>query len=175
MARVASSRKLPGVLAALQVRWAGMSTRERRLVSVAAAVVGAAVVWLALLHPALHTLRTAPADIAQLQSTLRTAQAQAQELSALAAAPAVTGQSGDLRSTLDDWLHEHGAQAQITALPGSVTLDVLHLKPQALLELAQAARRDWGAAVTRAELARGADGLLAGRIQISQQQGSRNP
>ncbi|MHB1668559.1 MAG: type II secretion system protein GspM [Thiomonas sp.] len=167
---------LPSLVMALQARWAGLSQRERRLVSVAATVVGVALLWLVLLRPALHTLRTAPAEIAQLQTTLRTAQEQAQELARLAAAPAVAATTSDLRSAVGDWLHTHDAQAeaQITVLPGSITLDVKRLKPQTLLGLAQAARRDWGSSVSQAQLVRGADGLLAGRIQLAQQQGSGN-
>jgi general secretion pathway protein M len=171
-----SSSMLPSLVAALQARWAGLSQRERRLVSVAAAAVGVALLWLVLLRPALHTLRTAPADIAQLQATLRTAQEQAQELSRLTAAPAVVAKTSDLRSTVGDWLHAHdaSAQVQVTVLPGSITLDVKRMKPQTLLELAQAARRDWGSSLTQAQLTRGADGLLAGRMQLAQQQGSSN-
>lgn len=175
MASAANTRKLPGVLSALQARWATMSGRERRLVSIAATVVGLAFVWLVLLRPALHTLGSAPGEIAQLQSTLSTAQSQAQELSRLATAPAVTVKTNDLRTTLGDWLRDNGVPAQITALPGSATLDVTHLKPQTLLDLAQAARHDWGATVTQTQLTRGTDGLLTGRIQISQQQTTATP
>lgn len=175
MASIANTRKLPGVLTALRTHWVAMSGRERRLVILAASIVGLAVMWLALLRPALRTLRTAPGEIAQLQSTLRTAQVQAQELSSLAAAPAVVAQTNDLRGTLGDWLRDHDVQGQVTALPGSVTLNVNHLKPQTLLDLAQVARHDWGATVTQAQLTRGADGSLDGRIQISQQQATASP
>ncbi len=177
MATVAGRPSMfPSLVMALQARWAGLSRRERRLVGLAATVVGVALLWLVLLRPALHTLRTAPAEIARLQTTLRIAQEQAQELARLAAAPAVTATTSDLRSAVGDWLQTHDAlaEAQITVLPGNITLDVKRLKPQTLLELAQAARRDWGASVSQAQLVRGADGLLAGRIQLALQQGSGN-
>ncbi|MBW4048911.1 MAG: type II secretion system protein M [Proteobacteria bacterium] len=172
MASIPKTRKLPGVAAAWRSRWSAVSAREQRLVFIATAVVGLAVLWLALLRPALHTLGTAPGEIAQLQTTLREAQAQAQDLATLAAAPAVAAKAGDLRRALSDWVHEHDpqAQAQITVLPGSVTLDVKSMKPQTVLELAQAARRDWGATLAQAQLVRGGDGLMAGHVQLSQQQ-----
>ena len=166
------SSMLPGLVAALRARWAVLSLRERRLVSLAAALMGLALAWLVLLRPALHTLRTAPADIARLRSTLITAQDQARELAQLAAAPAATVTSSDVRSDVRDWLHAHDAQAdaEVTVLPGGITLDVKRLKPQTLLGIAQAARRDWGATVAQAQLRRSGDGLLAGRIQLAQQQ-----
>ncbi len=172
MADIPNARKLPGVAAAWRARWSAMSARERRLVLIAAAVVALTVLWLALLRPALRTLATAPGEIAQLQATLRTAQTQAQDLAALAAAPAVVGKASDLRQAVNDWMQEHDPQAhvQITVLPGSVTLDVKGMKPQTVLELAQAARRDWGATLAQAHLVRGADGLMAGRMLLSEQQ-----
>ena len=172
MASIPNPRQLPGVAAAWRSRWSAMSARERRLVLMASTVVALAVLWLALLRPALRTLATAPAEIAQLQATLREARAQAQDLAALAAAPAVVGKASDLRRAVNDWMHEHDpqAQAQITVLPGNVTLDVKGMKPQTVLELAQAARRDWGATLAQAQLVQGADGLMAGRVQLSQQQ-----
>lgn len=67
----------------LQTRWAALDARERRLVSLGAALVGLALFWWILLAPALKTLREAPAQHATLDAQLQrmtTLQAQAKAL-----------------------------------------------------------------------------------------------
>lgn len=68
---------------ALAHRWSRMAVRERRAVTLAAAVVLLALVWLVLLAPALATLRQAPAQQTRLNQQLalmRSLQTQAQQL-----------------------------------------------------------------------------------------------
>ncbi|MGI4779068.1 MAG: type II secretion system protein GspM [Janthinobacterium lividum] len=63
--------------------WSGLGARERRLVAVAGALVGLALLWWVGLAPALRTLASAPAAHAQLDVQLRqmvTLQAQARAL-----------------------------------------------------------------------------------------------
>lgn len=67
----------------LRARWAALDARERRLVSIAAAVVGLALLWWIAFAPALKTLREAPAEHARLDAQLQqmtTLQAQAKAL-----------------------------------------------------------------------------------------------
>lgn len=67
----------------LQARWAALEARERRLVTLGAALVGLALVWWIVLAPALKTLREAPAEHAKLDAQLQqmnTLQAQAKAL-----------------------------------------------------------------------------------------------
>ncbi|GCL65740.1 type II secretion system protein GspM [Pseudaquabacterium pictum] len=63
--------------AQLRARWAALAARERRLVLVAALVLGAGLLWVVGLAPAWRTLATAPAQLAA-------AEAQAQQMQALA-------------------------------------------------------------------------------------------
>lgn len=70
-------------LAQLRARWAALDARERRLVAIAAAVIGVALVWWIAFAPALKVLREAPAEHARLDAQLQqmtTLQAQAKTL-----------------------------------------------------------------------------------------------
>lgn len=72
-------------LSALRSRWSGLAPREKALVVGAAALIGAALLWLIVVGPALATLRTAETQHRALDTQLqrmRTLQAQAQSLQA---------------------------------------------------------------------------------------------
>ena len=71
------------MLAQLRTRWEALEARERRLVVIAASLVGFALVWWIAFAPALKTLREAPAEHAKLDAQLQqmtTLQAQAKAL-----------------------------------------------------------------------------------------------
>ncbi|HEY6136085.1 MAG TPA: type II secretion system protein GspM [Rubrivivax sp.] len=67
--------------------WSALPLRERRLIGVAAAVLGVFVLWLLAVQPALRTLREAPAQIDQLDGQLQSMQRLATEARELRAAP----------------------------------------------------------------------------------------
>lgn len=71
----------------LTARWATLAPRERRLVLLAAAVIGLGLVWAIAIQPALRTLRTAPAEMARLDAQWQAMQRQAAEAGTLRAAP----------------------------------------------------------------------------------------
>lgn len=71
--------------ARIGAQWATLATRERRLVLVAAAVVGAGLLWGLALAPALRTLASAPAQLAAGETQLQQMQALASEAQALRA------------------------------------------------------------------------------------------
>lgn len=81
----------PGLAAAhdalrdLRGRWAALAPRERGLVSVAGAVLGAFLVWSLAIAPAWRTLRTAPALLDAQQRQAQQMQALAREAAALRA------------------------------------------------------------------------------------------
>lgn len=77
----------PGATAELAARWAALAPRERRLVMLAAAVIGIALLWAVAIGPALHTLRTAPAAQAALDAQWQAMQREAAEAQQLRAAP----------------------------------------------------------------------------------------
>jgi general secretion pathway protein M len=96
-------------LAALGARWAALPQRERRLVWVAAVVVGAALLWTVALQPAWRTVRDAPARLDALDAQLQAMQRLAAESTELRAAPAVSAtQSGAALKAASDRLGEQG-------------------------------------------------------------------
>lgn len=70
-------------------QWQALGERERLALAVAAGLLGLLLAWSLLLAPALRTLRTAPAELEQVELQLQQMQAQAQEARRLRAAPAV--------------------------------------------------------------------------------------
>jgi general secretion pathway protein M len=65
--------------------WAGLARRERRLVLVAAAVLGGFLLWALALAPALRTLASAPAQLAAGEALAQQMQALASEAATLRA------------------------------------------------------------------------------------------
>ena len=156
------------MLAALVRRWHALAPRERRAVATAAAVLGLALLWLALLRPALRTVRQAPAAIETLQRQLRGVREQADELSRLKSAPAAPSSDVDLRATLRDWMlqHDAGAQASVGVMPDGASLEVHAMRAATLIELTRTARRDWSATLTSVKLKRGSRGF-DGSVQLT--------
>ena len=156
------------MLAALVRRWHALAPRERRAVATAAAVLGLALLWLALLRPALRTVSQAPGEIEALQHQLREVRRQADELTRLKSAPAAPATEIDLHAAVEQWMLEHapGAQASVGVLPDGASLEVHAMHASTLLELARAARRDWGATLAAVQLQRGTDGF-AGTVQLT--------
>ncbi|MFO1264324.1 MAG: type II secretion system protein GspM [Rhodoferax sp.] len=106
-----------------QAFWSQLALRERRLVLVAGVVVVAAVLWLALIGPALRTLRTAPAQHrtldAQLQS-MQTLQAQARALQQQA--PLTRAESQRALTQATQQVLGNAAQLSISGDRATVTL-----------------------------------------------------
>ena len=80
--RLAAAR---AVLRSAQAWWATLATRERRLISLAAAVLGAFLLWAVAIAPAWRTLSTAPARLDALALQAQQMQALAREAVALRA------------------------------------------------------------------------------------------
>ncbi|MFT3819468.1 MAG: type II secretion system protein GspM [Rubrivivax sp.] len=71
----------------LQAAWTARDARERRLLLLAAWVVGLFLLWTLALRPALRTLREAPARLDGLEAQLQAMQAQAADVRSLRATP----------------------------------------------------------------------------------------
>ncbi len=104
-------------LAPLKARWAATAPRERRLASLALALVALALLWWIALAPALRTLGAAPAEHARLDAQLQrmaTLRAQAQALQAQPRA-----NRDDALSALETATRQSlGANAQLLAAAG---------------------------------------------------------
>ena len=84
--------KLPawlGFKQQLSSRWSALAVRERRYVGIAAALVGAAVLWMFTIQPAWHVVRDAPAKLDQLELQLQQMQRMQSESAVLRSAPPV--------------------------------------------------------------------------------------
>lgn len=68
---------------AVKTWWAALGAREQRLVSIAAGLVGIALVWLLAIAPAMQTLRKATAQHAAADTQLETMRSQAKQAAAL--------------------------------------------------------------------------------------------
>ena len=108
-------------LDAFKERWKTLAAREQMLVLIAATVVGLAVVWWVLLSPALKTLRTAPAEHAQLDRQLQHMRSLQQEALELQKAPRMQGDDATrvLQSSLAQAL---GSTAQVSIVGDRATV-----------------------------------------------------
>lgn len=88
-ARPADPAAWQRLLAGGRTRWAAFAPRERRLLSLAAAVLGLFLLWTLAVAPAWRTLRSAPAQLDALDAQLQQMQAQAAEAGRLRGAPPV--------------------------------------------------------------------------------------
>lgn len=133
--------------AALQARWAGLATRERTALTLAAAVIGLALLWWVTIAPAWHTLQEVPARIdrqgLQLQ-TLQQLAAEAAELRTLA--PVSSAQAA---AALDSASARYGSRISLQRLGDQATATVRDLTGNEL--------RDWLAEVRSTARARATD------------------
>ena len=79
-------------LAPVRQWWRALPGRERRLLLLAGAVLGLALLWWLALAPALRTLRSAPAEIEAAEAQLRTMQRLAAETTELRNTPPVNSE-----------------------------------------------------------------------------------
>lgn len=109
-------------LKAWRAQWNGLAARERQALLLAAATLGAGLLWWVLLAPALQTLRQAPAQHAALDQQLlrmQRLQAEAQRLLADMPPPLPGAQDGlatpaDVPTRLKESVQQLGTGAQLT-------------------------------------------------------------
>ncbi|MEO8151727.1 MAG: type II secretion system protein GspM [Rhizobacter sp.] len=162
------SNNLPAPLKALSAeaseRWRALPQRERMAVTLAAAIVGIAAVWMIGVAPALQTLREAPAQIdsldLQLQSMQRLA-AEARELRGAAPVPA-TKAALALKSATD----RLGDKGRIAVQTDRATLTLNGVTGEMLRAWVSEARSGARARPIEAHLTRGAQGY-AGTLVVT--------
>ena len=76
-------------LAPLRARWAALGAREKRYVTILAWLLGALLLWLVALQPALRAVRAAPARLDQLDAQMQQMQRLAGEARGLRGTPPV--------------------------------------------------------------------------------------
>jgi general secretion pathway protein M len=145
-------------------RWLTLAPRERTGMMVAAAFVGALMVWFIAIQPAWRTLSAAPAQIDQLDAQLQTMRRLAAEASELRNMPPVSAmQSGTALLSATERL---GTKAELTLSGDGATCNFDGVSAGELqswlIEIRSAAR----ARVTQAQLSRDPRGY-SGTIVVS--------
>lgn len=128
-----SAQAQPGPGDRWAAKWESMAPRERRMVTIAAWVVGLALLWWVALGPAIQTLRKAPAQHAELDAQLATMQtlaATAEQLSGQNSAPIPS--RGAAQSSLTQATSQLGATAQINVQGDKAILTLKGTPPDAL-------------------------------------------
>ena len=83
-------RRSGPALGPLRARWAALGARDKRVVTMLGWVLGALLVWLVAVQPALRTVREAPARLDQLDAQLQQMQRLAGEARSLRDTPTVS-------------------------------------------------------------------------------------
>jgi len=165
-ALVAAAR-VPGDM--LRQWWQGLARRERRLISIAVAVVTVALLWWVVLAPPLRTLQRAPAQIdaaeAQLQLMQRLA-TEARELRSVTPVPA--DQAGNVLKAATARL---GDKARLAVQGDRAVLTVAGVSSVALRDWLSEARSGARARTIEANLSRGSTGLT-GTVVVGMGTGS---
>jgi len=152
-------------LSLLTARWQGVSTRERRLVLLAVALVLAALLWWVGVAPAFSTLRAAEGQRrlldAQLQQ-MRDLQAQAKALQAQAPLAA-----DEARRLLEASVKPLGATAQLTLAGERATVTLKGVSADALAQWLVQVRLNVRSVPSDARLVRGANGTWDGTLTLN--------
>lgn len=145
----------PGA-APLAAAWARLEARERRLVALAAAVVGLALLWLLALSPALRTLRQAEVQRAELAAQAQQLQQLQREAEALKGLPRL-GHDEALRALEAAARQRLGASGQLSVVGDRATLVLKAARADALAPFLADARANARANPVEARLTRTGD------------------
>lgn len=140
-------------IASARQAWLRLSVRERRLVSMALAVVLAATLWGLGITPALRSLMSAPLRLEQLDQQLQTMRGLAAQARELQSRPAVRRDDA-LRMLSSSLQQRLGDKAQISNAGDRVTVTLSGVPPQLLAQWLSQARGATRVAVQQARLTR---------------------
>lgn len=150
-------RALPGALRAV---WAARSPRERTVLSLAAGVLGMALLWTLAVQPARQTLQRVPAQIAAADAQLHAMRLLAEEARALRALPpARAGQGADAAQAVQAAADRLGPRARLSLQGERAVLTLDSLSPEEFTALLAEARAGARARPVEARLSRSDRGL----------------
>jgi general secretion pathway protein M len=158
----------PGLADRWAARWEGMAPRERRAVSLAAWIVGLALLWWVALGPAINTLRKTPEQNAALDAQLakmQTLAATAEQLRDQNNAP--TPSRGAAQSSLELATRQLGDSAQVSIQGDKAILSLRGTPPQALAAWLDQVRINARLVPENAQLERGNNSADGWRGQIT--------
>ena len=151
--------------ARMGARWAALAARERRLVLVAAAVVGAGLLWGVALAPALRTLASAPAQLAAAEAQSQQMQALANEAKTLrAVAPVPMAQAQAALTTATGRL---GEAAKLSLQGERAVVTIKGISGEQLGAWLGEARAGARARVVEASLSQTTPGLYDGSLTLA--------
>ena len=155
-----------------RARWRALGARERRGLTVAAWVVGLFLLWALAIAPAWRTVRTAPAQLDQLDARLQQMQRQASEARELRAIPALgnTQSASALRAASDAL----GAAGRLQVNGDRATLTLTGVNGTQLRDWLTEARSAARARPLEANLTRGPQGY-SGSIVVALPSGTGAP
>ena len=139
-----------------QATWAALPPRERRLITVAGAVVALALLWWLALAPALATLRAAPAQRAQLQAQAQQMQQWQREAEALKNLPPLPREAA-LAALEAATRQRLGTAGQLSVVGDRVQVTLKDAGAQDLADWLQDARANARAVPLDARLTRGSE------------------
>jgi general secretion pathway protein M len=134
----------------LAARWAALEARERQGVTVAALLIGVALLWWVAIQPALSTLRSAPQEQARLDAQWQAMQRQAAEAQQLRAAPPLA--QGLAVQALQAATARLGAAGRLSLQGDRAVLTLTDATPEALIQWLAEARRGARARPVEAKL-----------------------
>lgn len=147
-----------GPSARLRATWRRLDARERRLIALAATVVGLALLWWVGLAPALHTLREAASQRAELQAQAQVMQRLTTEADALKALPRMSREEAQ-RALEAATSQRLGNTAQLTVVGDRANVTLKATPAADLADWLTDARINARAAPVEARLTRGGGGV----------------
>jgi general secretion pathway protein M len=171
---MSSQARVSGALApfwlSLRTRWQSLALRERRLVTLAAALLLAAFLWFVAIAPALKVVRSAPAQLAVLDTQLQAMQRDATEVRSLrAVAPVSAPQSAAALRAATDAL---GGTGRIAIVGDRATLTLAGASAAQLRDWLADTRSTARARVVEANLTHtSGSGGLAGTVVVTLPEG----
>lgn len=161
---------LAGVRQAVAAAWAARNARERTLVALAGAVLGAYLLWAVAVVPAWRTLKTAPVRIDQLDGQLQQMQRLAAEAGELRATPPLPPEQA--QAVLQSAAARLGEKARLTLQGPRATLAINGMAADELTGWLAEARVGARARVVEGQLNRTPQGLYAGNLVLAIGSGS---
>jgi general secretion pathway protein M len=150
----------------LRVRWEALAPREKTWIGGAAIAVVLALVWLALVGPALATLRSAPQQHRVLDAQLQRVRGLQLQAQSLQSQPKLNHDEAvrQLESSVKDRL---GGSARLVAAGDRATVTLSSASPNATAQWLTQARVDARALPNEAHLHRNAAGLWEGTLVLT--------
>ncbi len=153
---VALPQPLDGLRQQASTRWHALAPRDRRMTKLAAFAVGALLLWLLGVQPALRTLREAPPMLERLDAELQQMQLLAAESRTLRAAPGVA--PAQATTALKAAVARLGEQARVVLQGERATVTLSGVDGPTLRSFLTEVRATARARPVEAQLVRGARG-----------------